>query len=103
MAAEQSHSWPRWRILKSVSRFQDSIKSLYQRFSTPDLPHALPAVLAAGLQVRKSDSSVQLVPSASGAPTATVVQPDIQACSAVIHKIDQASQHPVCVCACVCV
>lgn len=46
------------------------------------------------LQVRKTDGSVQLVPSASCAPTATVVQPDIQACQSIVHKIDQASPTP---------
>lgn len=60
---------------------------------TPPLYHLLP-------QVSKTDSTVQFVPNLDGAPSATVVQADIQACQAVIHKVGTAAllpQKPFCV------
>ena len=50
-------------------------------------PPCLPACTRPPLQVSKSGSTVQFVPNLDGAPSATVVQADIQACQAVIHKV----------------
>lgn len=46
-------------------------------------PPSLPA------QCNFDDGTVSFTPSQPGAPVATVVQPDIAACSAIIHVIDQ--------------